>query len=119
VAAFLLAMVALGLLGVLWQNIVRRTREIGLRRALGASRASIHRQIVLEQLLLATGGIGLGLLLAVQIPAFRLLDFIPRPVWLGAAALAVAAIYGLITLAALYPSLVAGRIEPAEALRAE
>lgn len=119
VAAFLLAMVALGLLGVLWQNLLRRTREIGLRRALGASRASIQGQIVLEQLLLATGGIGLGLLLAVQIPAFRLLDFIPRPVWLGAAALAAATVYGLITLAALYPSRVAGRIEPAEALRAE
>lgn len=119
VAGFLLAMVALGLLGVLWQNLLQRTREIGLRRALGASRGAIQRQIVLEQLLLATGGIGLGALLAVQVPAFGLLDFIPRPVWLGAAVLAAVAVYALVVAAALYPSRVAGRIEPAAALRAE
>ena len=37
IAAFLISMVALGLSGVLWQNVTRRTREIGLRRALGAT----------------------------------------------------------------------------------
>ena len=36
VAAFLMLMVALGLLGVLWQSVTQRTREIGLRRAKGA-----------------------------------------------------------------------------------
>ena len=39
VAFFLLLMVGLGLIGVLWQNLLQRTREIGLRRAAGASRA--------------------------------------------------------------------------------
>ena len=45
VAVFLLLMVGLGLIGVLWQNLLQRTREIGLRRAAGASRvgASIRR----------------------------------------------------------------------------
>ena len=36
VAIFLLIMVALGLTGVLWQNVTQRTKEIGLRRAKGA-----------------------------------------------------------------------------------
>ena len=38
VAVFLLLMVVLGLTGVMWQNVTRRTREIGLRRATGAHR---------------------------------------------------------------------------------
>ena len=46
VGLFLIAMVALGLTGVLWQNVTRRTREIGLRRAMGASGTNVHRQIL-------------------------------------------------------------------------
>ena len=42
VAGFLLVMVALGLTGVLWQNVTQRTREIGLRRAKGATRVQVH-----------------------------------------------------------------------------
>ena len=38
VAGFLMVMVGLGLIGVLWQNVTQRTREIGLRRATGAAR---------------------------------------------------------------------------------
>ena len=38
-------MVALGLTGVLWQSVTQRTREIGLRRAKGATRVSVQRQI--------------------------------------------------------------------------
>ena len=48
VSAFLLLMVALGLTGVLWQNVTQRMREIGLRRAKGATAGHIHRQILGE-----------------------------------------------------------------------
>ena len=48
VAGFLLLMVALGLSGVLWQNVTQRIRELGLRRAKGADRARIKRQIFME-----------------------------------------------------------------------
>jgi putative ABC transport system permease protein len=54
VAGFLLLMVVLGLTGVMWQNVTRRTREIGLRRAVGACRADIHRQIVAEVMVTAS-----------------------------------------------------------------
>ena len=53
VVGFLLIMVAVGLFGVLWQNISGRTQEIGLRRALGASAASVRSQIIGELVLLA------------------------------------------------------------------
>jgi putative ABC transport system permease protein len=68
IAAFMLVMVAFGLFGVLWQNTTHRIPEIGLRRALGASAASIYRQIVFEQLLLCSLAIAAALVLLVQLP---------------------------------------------------
>jgi putative ABC transport system permease protein len=53
IATFLLLLVAFGLFGVLWQNVTRRTDELGLRRALGATRRRIYHQVVLETVLLA------------------------------------------------------------------
>ncbi|HYO15005.1 MAG TPA: ABC transporter permease, partial [Thermoanaerobaculia bacterium] len=68
VAFFLLLMVALGLFGVLWQNLLQRTRELGLRRAAGASRAAVHRQVLWEQTLLTSLGVLLGAVVVVQVP---------------------------------------------------
>jgi len=119
IAFFLLAMVGLGLLGVLWQNLLRRTKEIGLRRAAGATRASLHRQIVMEQLLLTTLGVLCGLVLVLQLPLFGMTGWLGPGVFAGGVAAALAAIYLLATLSALYPSVLAGRVEPAQALREE
>lgn len=116
VGAFLMAMVALGLLGVLWQNVVRRTRELGLRRATGATRGDVHRQIAMELLLVTTLGLSLGVLLAVQLPVLDLLPSIPAGVYTAALALAAAVLYALALVAAAYPSWLAGRVQPAEAL---
>lgn len=119
VAFFLLLMVGLGLLGVLWQNLLQRTREIGLRRAAGASRAEVHRQIVLEQLLVTTLGVLLGTVLVLQIPVLDLVGFIRPGVFAGGILLAIAAMYLLTAVCVLYPSMMASRIHPAEALRYE
>src|SRR6185295_892780 len=56
VAFFLLLMVGLGLIGVLWQNLIQRTRELGLRRAAGASRTAVHKQVFFEQVILTSLG---------------------------------------------------------------
>ena len=119
VAGFLMLMVALGLLGVLWQNLVRRTREIGLRRAVGASAADLRKQILLEQLLLASLAMTLGLALVLQLPLLGLTSLV------GAAAFAVGvgtalAVILILTLAcSFYPAVLAARLEPADALRYE
>ena len=118
VGFFLLMMVGLGLLGVLWQNLLQRTREIGLRRAAGASRAEVHRQILLEQLLLTTLGVLLGIVLVIQIPVLDLIGIRPE-IFAGGLLFAMAAIYFVATVCALYPSAMASRIQPAEALRYE
>ena len=115
-AAFLLLMVGLGLIGVLWQNVARRTRELGLRRAMGATRMGICRQVLAELLLIIAMAVAVGTLLVAQIPLFSIFDLLPITIVWGAIALAVATILGIGVAAGLYPSWTTTRIHPAEAL---
>jgi putative ABC transport system permease protein len=119
VAFFLLLMVGLGLIGVLWQNLIQRTRELGLRRAAGASRTAVHRQVFFEQVILTSLGVLLGAVLVIQLPILDLITFIRPAVYLGGFLVSMAAIYLLSTVCALYPSAMASRVQPAEALRYE
>ncbi len=119
VAFFLLLMVGLGLIGVLWQNLLQRTREVGLRRAAGASRSDVHRQVLWEQAILTSLGVLLGVVVVVQIPILDLIGFIRPQVFTGGLVASTVAIYLLTVLCALYPSAMAARVQPAEALRYE
>jgi putative ABC transport system permease protein len=119
VSAFFLALVVMGLIGVLWQDVVRRTQEIGLRRALGARASDVRRQIQVEIIVVGAFGILVGAGIAIQFP---LLELVARIDWASAIpgiALAAALILLLIILGALYPSWLASRREPADALRYE
>ncbi len=119
VALFLLLMVALGLAGVLWQNVTQRTREIGLRRAAGASGGQVHRQLLGELMLTASLGLVLGTVLVLQLPAIGLFGFLTWPLAVSGVVLSLAVIYAIAALAGLYPSWMASRLPPAEALRYE
>jgi putative ABC transport system permease protein len=119
IAAFLITMVALGLSGVLWQNVTRRTREIGLRRALGATGNEVNRQILAEVALLATLALILGVIVVAQLPLLGFLTLVsPVSLTIGLFG-ALATIYGLTLLCGLYPSWLAGRVQPAQALHYE
>jgi putative ABC transport system permease protein len=119
VAFFLLLMVMLGLTGVLWQTVTQRTREIGLRRAKGASIARIRRQILGEVLVLTTLAVALGIVIAAQIPALDLLGAVRPGVYAAGLALSVVCIYLLSMACAWAPSRLATSVPPAEALRYE
>lgn len=118
ICVFLLINVALGLFGVLNVSIARRRGEIGLRRAVGATEGSISRQFVGEMWVLATFALVLGLLLAGQFPLLNVFD-LDAGVYLTAMAIAVAMIYLLVTLCALFPSRQAATVQPAVALHEE
>jgi putative ABC transport system permease protein len=123
-AAFLLLMVALGLSGVLWQSVTMRIQEFGLRRAKGATARAIQRQVVVELLLLTTLAVGVAVALVAQIPALPLGEtefgaLPPAPVWMASIAVSAGVIYLLTLLCAWYPSRLATRILPADALHYE
>jgi putative ABC transport system permease protein len=126
IAGFLVFNVALGLFGVLWQSISHRHGEVGLRRAVGATKRNIAGQVLLEMLAMTTVAIALGIFVAVQVPALRLDSVllgletaIPGGVYLLAMVCAAAMIYIIVSLCAFYPSHLAAQIEPAPALHEE
>lgn len=118
--ALALLVAAIGLYSVIGFDVAQRTREIGLRAALGADRRRILTMIVRRGVLMAGTGAALGLLAAVML-APRLGDLLfdtsPRdPVILGAVGLVLVIVA---CLASGIPGLRATRIDPNDALRAE
>ena len=119
VAGFLLLMVTLGLSGVLWQNVTQRIRELGLRRAKGADRARIKRQIFMEIALMTGIAMTIGAVLLAQVPMLGWLGSVPPGVYGLSLLLAGVLLFLLTSFCGWYPSLLATRIPPAEALRYE
>jgi putative ABC transport system permease protein len=119
IAGFLMIMVTLGLVGVLWQNVTQRTKEIGLRRAKGATVGGIYSQILGELLVLASFGLLLGVVLVVQFPLLDLIGFISTKVYVAGLVCALIIVYGLTAVAGLYPSWLATKVQPAQALHYE
>lgn len=119
IGVFLIALVVMGLIGVLWQDVVRRTQEIGLRRALGASAGAVRRQIQLEMLIIGAFGILIGGVVAIQFPLLELISPIDWASALAGIGLSAVLMLALVALGALYPSWLASRREPADALRYE
>ena len=118
VSVLVLGMVALSLSGVLWQRTTLRIEEIGLRRALGGSAASIYVQLAGEILVVASIGVIAGLLVIVQFPLLELLNY-TSGIYALSLALAALVIYGLVIVCSLYPGRLACRIRPVEALHHE
>ena len=119
VASFLLAMVTLGLTGVLWLTVTQRTREIGLRRAKGATAGDIQRQVVGEVLVLTAVAVLSGIAVAVQFPVLEVFPSVTWPVYAVGLGLAAVAVTALASACAWVPSRLAGAVVPADALRYE
>lgn len=117
IAGFLVFMVGLGLLGVLWQGVVRRTAEFGVRRALGATRRDILTQILGEIAALASLAVAVGTIVFLQLPLLGVLPFLAPGTYLAGLCGALAMIYALVLLCGLYPGWLATRVEPALALK--
>ena len=118
VCSFLIFNVALGLFGVLFQTISRRKQEIGVRRAIGATKSHILWHFVGETAVITTFGIILGLFFAIQFPLLNVFDLDAFTYIMGIV-LAIISIYILVITCALFPSKQASEIYPAVALHEE
>ncbi len=115
-----LILAVIGLYGVISFFVVQRTQEIGIRMAVGASRADILRLVLASALRLIVPGVFLGLLLALafsRVLSSLLFNVAPHD------PLAFAAVTGLLILVALLASLIPGgsatRVNPTVALRCD
>lgn len=116
-----------GIMNIMLVSVTERTREIGVRMAVGARPRDILRQFLVESVLLASigGVIGFALGVALSTGATMLINtFTPGTKWpiaisFGAAvaAVAFAALVGIIS--GLYPAILASRLDPIDALRYE
>ena len=118
-AAAIVCLVALSLVGIMCQTIAERTREIGVRRAAGANALGVFTQFVGETLMLTTVAMGFGGFLLVQIAILGFFPELPPAAWLAGAASAAVLMYLIIVLATAYPAWLATRVHPVQALHWE
>ena len=111
---------AIGIYGLLAYTVARRIHEIGIRMALGATRGAVSRMVLVEALVMSSGGLGIGVLIAYwgKRLAGSLIQDLPVE---SAFPLAFGAVMMIaITLLAAYlPARRAARVDPMEALRYE
>jgi putative ABC transport system permease protein len=120
IAAISLLVGGIGIMNIVLATVLERTREIGVRRSVGARRLDIARQFISESVLISAGGgllgIGFGAFLARLIAWTADWNTIVTP---GSVVLAFGVSVAVGVLFGVYPALKASRIEPIEALRYE
>jgi predicted permease len=119
-AALALLLALVGIAGVMAYSVVSRTREFGIRIALGAAPMRVTGSILAEGARLTLGGLALGLLAAIGLTRLlRSLVFEVGTLDAGVVAIACVAVSGCALLACWLPARRASRIDPVRALRAD
>ena len=118
VVALLTAITSLGIVGLASFSVARRTKQIGTRRALGASRSSILRHFMLENFLISTVGVTGGALLTVALNIWMVQTFDLTPINWYLVPVAMVVLWVVGQLAVFGPARRASMVSPALATRA-
>jgi putative ABC transport system permease protein len=120
IAAISLLVGGIGIMNIMLASVTERTREIGIRRALGAKRQDIIVQFLIETVILSGAGGILGVVLGVSVPHLVTLFSGMRTIitfWAPPLAFTISALVGIVF--GIYPALRAANMDPIEALRHE
>jgi putative ABC transport system permease protein len=120
IAAISLVVGGIGIMNIMLATVTERTREIGIRRALGAKRNDIVTQFLIEAVMLSGAGGALGVALGISIPFIVSATAGMKTIvtlWSPVAAFTISALVGVVF--GLYPAFRAAKMDPVEALRHE
>ena len=114
------SLAAIGLYGVMAFQVTSRSREIGIRMALGADRPDIMRMVLRQSLVVVAAGVALGVPLALAaMSGLRALLYGVSPFAVSPFLIAVIVLVGAGVVATLLPSRSAARVDPLIAIRTE
>jgi putative ABC transport system permease protein len=117
-----LLVAGIGIMNIMLVSVTERTREIGIRKAIGGSSRDITLQFLMEAVILSLIGGGAGMLLGIAavLAAYGVVENLlgPAPIpWILIVAVAVAFSTFVGVVFGTYPAIRAGRLDPIEALR--
>ena len=120
IAAISLVVGGIGIMNIMLATVTERTREIGIRRALGAKRSHITMQFLVETVVLSVGGGIIGVIVGLIVPfivehATKMQTIVTF--WSVLVAFTISGAVGIIF--GLYPAKAAAKLDPIEALRHE
>jgi putative ABC transport system permease protein len=107
------------IMNIMLVSVTERTKEIGIRKALGARRGDILKQFLVEAVTLSAIGGATGVLLAWTVGRVLTAVFFPTFLSISAVIIAVTVSGGIGVLAGIFPAWQAARLDPIDALRAD
>lgn len=110
---------AIVIMNIMLVSVTERTKEIGIRKSLGARQMDILKQFLVEAVTLSAIGGAIGVTIAWIIGRVLTAFFFPTFLSLGAVFIAVGVSMGVGVMAGVFPAWKAARLDPIEALRAE
>ena len=120
IASVSLLVGGIGIMNIMLVSVTERTREIGIRMAIGATESDVQRQFLIEAVVLSLIGGGIGILFGLA-SGFLISGLLKWPVSISPLSIVIAAIFSAAVgiFFGFYPARKAARLDPIEALRYE